>query len=111
MSEKYVPEMFKVGKIISIYKGKNKDKCDPTNYRGNALTSVMSKLFEKKILSRIENDFANKNVSFPHNLQFGFRSEYGAVPACYVLKEAISYYVDKDSSVFCAFLDNEIKAQ
>lgn len=47
MSEKYIPEMFKFEKIISIYKGKNKDKCDPTNYRGITLTSVVSKLFEK----------------------------------------------------------------
>lgn len=62
-------------KIISIYKGKNKDKCDPTNYRGNTLTSVESKLFEKIILSRMENDLANKNVSFPYNLQFGIRSD------------------------------------
>lgn len=45
----------------------------------------------------------------PHNLQFGFRSDYGALPACFVLKEAISFYVDtcKGSPVHCAFLDNE----
>lgn len=30
--------MFKVGKIISTYKGTNKDRCDPTNYRGITLT-------------------------------------------------------------------------
>lgn len=68
MSEKYVFEMFKVGKIIFIYKGKNKDKCDFINYRGIILIFVVSKLFEKIILLRIENDFVNKNVLFLYNL-------------------------------------------
>ena len=105
LREKYVPEIFKVGKIISIYKGKNKDKCSPTNYRGITLTSIISKLFEKVILLRIENDFISSGVSFPHELQFGFRNDHGAIPACYVLKEIICYYVNKGSPVFCVFLD------
>lgn len=104
---KYVPEMFRVGKIISIYKGKNKDKCNPTNYRGITLTSVISKLFEKILLSRVEQSFTHNNVTFPHDLQFGFRCEYGAIPACFVLKEALNYYISRGSPVFCAFLDNE----
>jgi hypothetical protein len=40
-------------------------------------------------------------------LQFGFRNDHGAIPACYVLKEAIGYYVSRGSPVFCTFLDNE----
>ena len=99
----YVPEIFKVGKVISIYKCKNKDKCNPTNYRGITLTSAISKLFEKIILSRIENELIEKNISFPHPLQFGFRNDHGAIPACYVLKEAIGYYVSRGSPVFCTF--------
>jgi hypothetical protein len=47
LRENYVPEIFKVGNIISIYRSKNKDKFNPTNYRGNTLTSLISKLFEK----------------------------------------------------------------
>lgn len=39
--------MFKVGKIISLYKGEKKDKCDGTNCRDITLTFVVSKLLEK----------------------------------------------------------------
>lgn len=44
--------MFKVGKIISLYKGEKKDKCDRTNCRDITLTFVVSKLLEKIVLSR-----------------------------------------------------------
>lgn len=62
----HVPEMFKVGKVISVFKGKNKDKSNPTNYRGITLTSALSKLFEKVILSHIENDLLDRQICFPH---------------------------------------------
>ena len=42
--------MFKTGKIITIYKGNNKDKYNPINYRGITRTSALSKLFEKLVL-------------------------------------------------------------
>lgn len=38
--------MFKIGENPFIYKGTNKEKCEPTRYRGITLTSVMSKLFK-----------------------------------------------------------------
>ena len=47
--------MFKTGKIITVYKSKNKDKYNPVNYRGITLTSLLSKLFEKIVLKGIEN--------------------------------------------------------
>lgn len=99
--------MFKVGKVISVFKGKNKDKSNPTNYRGITLTSALSKLFEKVILSHIENGLLDRQICFPHPLQFGFRADHGAVPACYVIKEIIGYYNSRGSPVFCTFLDNE----
>ena len=64
-------------------------------------------MFEKIVLKRIENSLIEKKISFPHELQFGFRDDHGAVPACFVLKECISFYVTKGSPVFCTFLDNE----
>ena len=79
LRSKYVPEMFKTGK--------NKDKYNPVNNRGITLTSVLSKLFEKIVLKRFENILIERKISFPHELQFGFRDDHGAVPACFILKE------------------------
>ncbi|VDI57862.1 Hypothetical predicted protein [Mytilus galloprovincialis] len=43
----------------------------------------------------------------PHPLQFGFVKEHGAIPAIYTLKEAIHYYLERNSIVYAIFLDNE----
>lgn len=56
--------MFKVRKVISVFKGKNKDKSNPTNYKGITLTSALSKLFEKVILSHIKNDLLDRQICF-----------------------------------------------
>ena len=81
LESKYVPEMFKTCKIIIVYQGKNKDKYNPVNYRGITLTSVLSKLFEKIVLKRTKNSLKERKISFPHELQFGFRDDHGAVLA------------------------------
>lgn len=73
LNEKHIAEMFKVGKIISLYKGEKKDKCDLTNCRDITLTFVVSKLLEKIILSRIENEYFT---------QCGFSRDHDAMPAC-----------------------------
>lgn len=94
--------MFKVGKIISLYKGEKKDKCDRINCRDITLTFVVSKLLEKLILSRMENEYF---------IQWGFSRDHDAMPACYISKEAISYNVNKGLSgfsfFFLSFLDDE----
>ena len=43
----------------------------------------------------------------PHPLQFGFVKEHGAIPAIYTLKEAIRFYLERNSIVYTICLDNE----
>ena len=38
-------------------------------------------------------------------LQFGFKAKASTSQCTFVLKEALAYYVDNKSSVYCAFLD------
>jgi len=103
----YLPLSFRHGSIIPIYKRNNKDKSLPNSYRAVTLTSTLGKLLEKILLCRIQKHLECINTTVPHGLQFGFVKEHGSIPAIYTIKEAIMYYVERNSTVFSIFLDNE----
>ena len=107
LKTEYVPLSFRHGTIITLYKGNNKDRTLPNNYRAVTLTSVIGKLLEKIILHRIQNYLKNIDRTIPHPLQFGFVKEHGSIPAIYTLKESINFYLERDSTIYTAFLDNE----
>ena len=50
----HVPVEMKRGTIITLFKGGNKRKDDPDNYRAITLSSVLLKLLERIILTRIQ---------------------------------------------------------
>ena len=68
-----VPDDFKNGLTITLHKGSGKSTSDPNNYRAISLLPVISKLFEKTILNRIENndDIQSKLNSLQHGFQKG----------------------------------------
>ena len=45
-----VPESSTTGVIISLYKGKKKDRLDRNNYRGITLTNILGNVFERLML-------------------------------------------------------------
>ena len=55
-----VPRQFKESIIVPIVKDKNGDASDPDNYRGIAVASVMSKLFERLMLTKFNPFVSNK---------------------------------------------------
>jgi Reverse transcriptase (RNA-dependent DNA polymerase)/Endonuclease-reverse transcriptase len=65
----YFPKRWKYAKVVAIPKP-NKDTTDPTNYRPISLLSALGKIFERIILSRL-NDHTIDNNIIP-NEQFGF---------------------------------------
>lgn len=50
----YAPKAMKRGVIITIFKGGNKRKDNPDNYRAITLSSVLVKVLERILLTRIE---------------------------------------------------------
>ena len=50
----YVPAEMKKGAIITLYKGGNKSKDNPDSYRAITLSSVLLKLLERILLTRIQ---------------------------------------------------------
>lgn len=97
----HVPPSFTSSYVIPIPKGKGLDYSNPSNYRGIAISSVLSKLLEALILDMVS-DPLNQQI---HSLQGGFRKGYSSSHTSLVLQEAISNTREKGLKCFVAFLD------
>ena len=69
------------------------------DYHGIALSSIFGKLFDNIVLHWYHEMWRTSD------LQFGFKKKSTTNLCTMVLKETISYYIHKDSSAFCTFLD------
>lgn len=70
------PNCWKKAKIIMLLKPQKKSS-DPTSYRPISLLSCLSKIAERCILTRLNEELENLNV-VPH-VQFGFRQNHSAI--------------------------------
>ena len=84
--------------IVPLVKNKCGDLSDKNNYRPIALSSIVSKVFEKVILERLE------EYLWTADNQFGFRASHSTDLCVYALTEFIEYFKSRSSSVFVAFL-------
>ena len=94
-----LPDSFTVNTVVPIPKGHNVNMSDSENYRGIALGSIFSKLFDNIVLHRYGNNLVSSQ------LQFGFKTKSSTSMCSMVLKETMAYYSKNQSSVFCTFLD------
>ena len=83
---KQIPEQWDHVKIVTIYKQKGSKKA-LKYYRGIFLTLVVSKIFERLIKERIENNLHRVNL-----LQAGSRKERGAHDNVFLLRAAIDHH-------------------
>jgi hypothetical protein len=94
-----VADSFLYSTIVPIPKGHSANSSDSGNFRGIALSSIYVKIFDNIILHRYHDSLASCD------LQFGFKPKSSTNMCSVVLKEAINYYTQHRSSVFCTFLD------
>ena len=100
MRHAFVPHQFARSYIVLIDKDKHGDMSDPNNYRGIAISFVVSKAMEHVILDK----FGHKFVSFIQ--QFGFKQNHGCSDCSFVLKETVNYYLQNgDKVVYSCALD------
>ena len=95
----YQPDLLTAATLISIPKDYSADMCNDNNYRGIALSSSLSKLFDQVFIVR-NNDKLNTS-----QLQFAFKANMGTTMCTLVLKEVLKYYNNNKSSVYSCFLD------
>ena len=92
------PELLK-GVISPLVKDKFGNLNDLNNYRPVMCSSILFKIFEYCLLSKIE-PYVEMN-----DRQHGFRKSYSTATACFCLKETISSYTNANSNVYSCFID------
>ena len=70
LRQECVPSAFKQSITVTLHNGNGKPKTDPNIYRAISLLPVLSKLFEKVLLSRIEKCGVTSSLN---PLHFGFQ--------------------------------------
>ncbi len=75
--------------ITSLVKDKMGNYCDSVNYRGIALSSWITKIYDIIIIQRY-NKYLDTSL-----LQFAFKSDNSTVMCNFSTKEIIKYYTDR----------------
>ena len=101
LAQSYVPATLKQGCIITLFKGGNKRRDDPSSYRAITLSSCLLKLYERILLGQIKDQ-----LTIPiHPLQGGFQSGMGCVMTSFLVRECVSFCKENKSKLFACFLD------
>ena len=80
-----------ISSLVLIPKYKRGNKCDSENYRQNAISSLMGKLFDSIILEEQQDSL------FTDLLQFGSKKKASSVVCRSLLKEIIEYYNENNA--------------
>ena len=95
----FLPDAMMITIIAPIIKNKVGDLSDNNNYRPIALATILSKLFESLILSRVST-FLSTCVN-----QFGFKKHHSTEMLIFLLKELFRNYIANGSSMYVTMLD------
>ena len=95
----YAAPNLRLSTIIPIVKNKKASINDSNNYRGIALSSILSKLVDIIILQSQTKELQSSD------LQFGYKQKSSTVQCSFVVNEVINYYCMNGSNVYATFLD------
>ena len=102
MQTGYFPAQWKVSQIITILKpGKTADEF--TSYRPISLLPILSKLFEKFFLTRLQ-PLLHEQRTLPDH-QFGFRQKHATIEQVHRVTNAITEALENHKCCTAAFLD------
>ena len=95
------PKMLKIAKVIPIHK--SGDKTDIKNKRPISILSVISKIFERAMYSRLSDYFERYNLLTPH--QHGFRKNFSTESATLSFTNYITKALNNNEYAIGVFLD------
>ena len=93
-----IPDYFKSGLVVPVYKGSGKDPLKTDSYRGITLSPVFSKVLEFLILDRLEMVFMECNV--PHVNQSAYKKKVSCADAIFATQEVIARYLKGGSRIY-----------
>lgn len=95
----YLPDSITTVVLVPVIKDKAAKLNSLQNYRPIALASILSKVLENILLTRLEMYLLTSDN------QFGFKKKHGTDMCIYALKEIVGKYHRQNSSVFLCFID------
>lgn len=95
----YVPHDFMVTVLLPIVKDNKGDLSSCDNYRPIALTTIISKVFERVILNRYS------DIVLTTGNQFGFKPKHSTEECVFVFKQVLDFYNSNSSPIYATFLD------
>ncbi len=97
----YFPKPWKAGIIINLFK--SGQYSNPSNYRGITLTSILGKLFNSIINSRLV-DYLNSNDLLT-KYQAGFRKDFRPSDNIFMITQTMKLYRSFGKPLFMSFID------
>ena len=98
-----IPTCFRIGIQIPLFKGKDLDNLDPSNYRGITLLSTLNKIFEILIWHRLKEWWTDEKVI--SDLQGACKSGLSCIHTAYLLQETVATSMEDNEQCFVAFFD------
>ena len=98
----YVPRQWKVAEVIMVPKP-GKSPNDKKSYRPISLLPIISKVFEKLLLKRLQSVIEERRLIPDH--QFGFRTKHSTIDQVYRLTNEIEKTLEERKICSSAFLD------
>ena len=98
-----IPDSFKFGLVVPVYKGSGKDPLKTDSYRGITLSPVFSKVLEFLILDRLDMVFMEASV--PHMNQSAYKKRVSCADAIFASQEVIARYLRGGSTVYMCLYD------
>ena len=97
----YIPQGFKVSYIVPIPKAKDivSKSLSYDNFRGIAISPIISKVFEHRFLRRFQSLLATSSN------QFGFKQGLGCNNAVYSFRKVVDSYVDSGTTTNICSID------
>ena len=97
------PSYAKVAKVVPVFKGKNLDASEATNYRPISLLPVFGKILEKIMSEQLTHFLDTNKILFTS--QYGFRKKHSTIFATMDFVDHIARNVDDGNFSYGVFLD------